>query len=322
MKHKARIALTAIGLLGLSLAAQAQNGERYITLASTTSTEQSGLFGHLLPVFAEATGIQVRVVAVGTGQAFEIARRGDADSLLVHDTAGEKTFVAEGYGTERADVMYNDFVIIGPDGDPASITEAESVTEALRRIAEAEAPFASRGDDSGTHRAELRLWEAAGVEPGGAWYRELGSGMGPTLNTAAAMDAYVMSDRATWVAFDNRQSLALLFEGDEALFNQYGSILIDPERHPHLKHDLAVQWHQWLLSEQGQQAIADFTVNGEPLFFPNANAPYYGLTPQTAPAAPRAHCSGSAAPRIRRGGPRRSAGSPAPRGRGAGRGAR
>jgi len=270
MQHKARIAMTAVSLLGLSMAAQAQDGERYITLASTTSTENSGLFDAIIPQFTETTGIDVRVVAVGTGQAFEIARRGDADSLLVHDTAGEERFVEEGYGTERADVMYNDFVIIGPDGDPAGIADAETVAEALSLIAEAEAPFASRGDDSGTNRAELRLWDSAGVEPGGEWYRELGSGMGPTLNTAAGMDAYVMSDRATWVAFDNPRDLELLFEGDDALFNQYGSILISAERHPHLKHDLAEQWHAWLLSEEGQQAIADFEVKGQQLFFPNA----------------------------------------------------
>ncbi|SDO69041.1 tungstate transport system substrate-binding protein [Halomonas shengliensis] len=277
MHHKTRIALTAIGILGLSMAAQAhaqgsesEDGEKYITLASTTSTENSGLFDAIIPQFTDKTGIEVRVVAVGTGQAFEIARRGDADSLLVHDTAGEERFVEEGYGTERANVMYNDFVIIGPGGDPAGIADAETVAEALQLIAEAEAPFASRGDDSGTNRAELRLWEAAGVEPGGEWYRELGSGMGPTLNTAAGMDAYVMSDRATWVAFENPQNLELLFEGDEALFNQYGSLLISEERHPHLKHDLAEQWHQWLLSAEGQQAIGDFTVNGQQLFFPNA----------------------------------------------------
>ncbi|WP_372612950.1 substrate-binding domain-containing protein [Halomonas sp.] len=268
--HKTSTTLTAIGLLSLSLAAQAQDGERYITLASTTSTENSGLFDAIIPQFTEATGIDVRVVAVGTGQAFEIARRGDADSLLVHDTVGEERFVEEGYGTERADVMYNDFVIIGPGGDPAGIVDAETVAAALSLIAGAEAPFASRGDDSGTNRAELRLWEAAGVEPGGEWYRELGSGMGPTLNTAAGMDAYVMSDRATWVAFDNPQNLELLFEGDDALFNQYGSVLIDPERHPYLKYDLAAQWHEWLLSEAGQQAIADFEVKGQQLFFPNA----------------------------------------------------
>jgi len=261
----------ALTLAAVSGAGPAQAGDDYIVLASTTSTEQSGLFGHLLPVFAAATGIQVRVVAVGTGQAFEIARRGDADSLLVHDTEGERRFIEEGYGTERADVMVNDFVILGPAEDPAGIAEAETVAQAMRRIAEAEAAFASRGDDSGTHRAEQRLWEAAGVAPGGRWYRELGSGMGPTLNTAAAMDAYVMSDRATWVAFENPQNLTLLFEGDEALLNQYGSLLLDPERHPHLKHDLASQWHQWLLSEEGQQAIADFALQGQQLFFPNAH---------------------------------------------------
>nr|WP_108446763.1 substrate-binding domain-containing protein [Halomonas denitrificans] len=256
--------------MGASLDASAQDEARFITLASTTSTQNSGLFDAILPRFREASDIEVRVVAVGTGQAFEIARRGDADSLLVHDTEGEERFVAEGYATERADVMYNDFVIVGPSDDPAGISDAQSIEEALSDIAEAEAPFASRGDDSGTNRAELRLWEAAGVEPGGEWYRELGSGMGPTLNTAAGMDAYAMSDRATWVAFDNRQNLALLFAGDEALFNQYGSLLIDPERHPHLKHDLAEQWHDWLLSEQGQAAIADFEVKGQQLFFPNA----------------------------------------------------
>lgn len=272
MHHKARSALTAITILGLSLSAHAQDGEPYITLASTTSTENSGLFDAIIPQFTDETGIEVRVVAVGTGQAFEIARRGDADSLLVHDTLGEERFVEEGYGTERADVMYNDFVLIGPGGDPAGIGEAESVAEALSLIAEAEAPFASRGDDSGTNRAELRLWDSAGVAPGGEWYRELGSGMGPTLNTAAGMDAYVMSDRATWVAFDNPQDLELLFEGDEALFNQYGSLRISEERHPHLKHDLAEQWHRWLLSEEGQQAIAEFEVQGEQLFFPNARS--------------------------------------------------
>ncbi|WP_245781500.1 substrate-binding domain-containing protein [Halomonas saccharevitans] len=258
--------------MAASLGANAQEEERHITLASTTSTQNSGLFDAIIPQFSEASDIEVRVVAVGTGQAFEIARRGDADSLLVHDTAGEERFVAEGYGTERADVMYNDFVIVGPSDDPAGIADAESIEEALSDIAAAEAPFASRGDDSGTNRAELRLWDAADVTPGGEWYRELGSGMGPTLNTAAGMDAYAMSDRATWVAFDNRQNLELLFAGDEALFNQYGSILMSEERHPHLKHDLAEQWHDWLLSEEGQAAIADFEVKGQQLFFPNAHA--------------------------------------------------
>ncbi|MBS9402279.1 substrate-binding domain-containing protein [Halomonas sp. TRM85114] len=268
--HKTGLILAAAGLAGLSMATQAQEGERFIILASTTSTENSGLFDAILPPFTEATDIEVRVVAVGTGQAFEIARRGDADSLLVHDTEGEKRFVDAGYATERADVMYNDFVVIGPGEDPANIGDADTVADAFGRIAEAVAPFASRGDDSGTHRAEQRLWEAAGVAPDGGWYRELGSGMGPTLNTAAGMDAYVLADRASWVAFENPQALELLFEGDEALFNQYGSLLLSAERHPHLKHDLAEQWHQWLLSHDGQQAIADFEVKGQQLFFPNA----------------------------------------------------
>ncbi len=267
MKKTLNLVLAGVTTLGLAFSAYA---EYYITLASTTSTENSGLFDSILPKFKEATGIEVRVVAVGTGQAFEIARRGDADSLLVHDTAGEQRFVENGYATERADVMYNDFVLIGPEDDPANVREAQSAAEAFGAIAEAEAPFASRGDDSGTNRAELRLWESAGVEPDGEWYRELGSGMGPTLNTAAAMDAYVMSDRATWVAFGNRQNLTLLFEGDEVLFNQYGSLLLSEEKHPHLKHGLAKQWHNWLLSDEGQQAIADFKVDGQQLFFPNA----------------------------------------------------
>lgn len=258
-----------VGIMIAGWATQA-HAEDYITLASTTSTENSGLFDAIVPLFEQATNIEVRVVAVGTGQAFEIARRGDADSLLVHDTAGEKTFVENGYATERADVMVNDFVLIGPVRDPAGIADAQSAVEALAAIARAEAPFASRGDDSGTHRAELRLWGEASVTPGGNWYRELGSGMGPTLNTAAAMDAYVMADRATWIAFENSQNLALLFEGDEVLFNQYGSLLLSEARHPHVKHDLAEQWHQWLLSDEGQQAIAAFEVNGQPVFFPNA----------------------------------------------------
>lgn len=266
MKKTLNLVLAAVTSLGLAFSAHAED---YITLASTTSTENSGLFDSILPKFKADTGIDVRVVAVGTGQAFEIARRGDADSLLVHDTAGEKRFVENGYASERADVMYNDFVLIGPADDPANISEADSAAEAFAAIAKAEAPFASRGDDSGTNRAELRLWKSAGIEPSGDWYRELGSGMGATLNTAAAMDAYVMSDRATWVAFKNPQNLELLYSGDKAMFNQYGSLLLSEEKHPDLKHDLARQWHNWLISKDGQQAIADFKVDGQQLFFPN-----------------------------------------------------
>lgn len=268
---KTTIACITVGAAGLITSGSLMANDDYIILASTTSTENSGLFGAIIPAFSAATGIEVRVVAVGTGQAFEIARRGDADSLLVHDTAGEEQFLADGYATERLDVMYNDFVIVGPLDDPAGISDSENVSDAMQRIAESESPFASRGDDSGTHRAELRLWEYAGITPQGGWYRELGSGMGPTLNTAAGMNAYAFTDRATWVAFENPQGLTLLFEGDDALFNQYGSLLLSAEQHPHLKHDLAAQWHEWLVSDQGQKAIADFEVAGQPLFFPNAN---------------------------------------------------
>ncbi|MFC7367501.1 substrate-binding domain-containing protein [Vreelandella zhaodongensis] len=260
------------GLVGLLWSASLLARDDFITLASTTSTENSGLFNAIIATFTDATGINVRVVAVGTGQAFEIARRGDADSLLVHDTAGEVQFIADGYASERLDVMYNDFVIVGPSDDPADVSSSDNVADALVRIAESESPFASRGDDSGTNRAELRLWKDAGITPQGAWYRELGSGMGPTLNTAAGMNAYSFTDRATWVAFQNPQDLVLLFEGDDALFNQYASVLLSEQQHPHLKHALAAQWHQWLVSEKGQQAIADFNVNGQPLFFPNAQS--------------------------------------------------
>ncbi|MCA1773551.1 MAG: substrate-binding domain-containing protein [Halomonas sp.] len=263
--------VTSASLLILAWGGLALADNDYITLASTTSTENSGLFEAIIPQFTDKTDIDVRVVAVGTGQAFETARRGDADSLLVHDTAGEEQFVADGYATERQNVMYNDFVIVGPSDDPAGIEDSDSIDDAMQRIAESQSPFASRGDDSGTHRAELRLWESAGIEADGDWYRELGSGMGPTLNTAAGMDAYSFTDRATWVAFENPQDLTLLYEGDEALFNQYGSLLISEEQHPHLKHDLAEQWHEWLLSDEGQAAIADYEVDGQQLFFPNAD---------------------------------------------------
>lgn len=257
-------------IIGFGLLGAAQAEDQFITIASTTSTEQSGLFGYILPKFKEASGIDVRVVAVGTGQAFAIARRGDADALLVHDTAGEEKFVAEGYGTKRADVMYNDFILIGPANDPAKVHDADNVKDAFTRIANTKSPFASRGDDSGTHRSEQRIWESAGIKPQAPWYRELGSGMGPTLNTAAGMNAYVLADRGTWIAFDNRQDLKILFEGDKVLFNQYGSVLINPERHPHLKHKLAQQWHDWLISREGQNAIASYKLRGDQLFFPNA----------------------------------------------------
>lgn len=271
-KAAMRHALLAGWLAMLVTASAGAESGRSLTLASTTSTQASGLFDHLIPRFRAQTGIDVHVVAVGTGQAFEIGRRGDADALLVHDTDAERAFVEQGHGVERADVMYNDFVLVGPASDPAHIAEAATATQALRRIADHQAAFASRGDDSGTHRAELDLWSSAGLpEPVGSWYRELGSGMGATLNTAAGMNAYTMTDRASWIAFDNRQELALLFEGDEALFNQYGSLLANPKHHPHLDHELAEQWHRWLISDAGQRAIASYRLRAQQLFFPNAD---------------------------------------------------
>jgi len=257
-----------LSALVLSAAGPLAAGTPFIILASTTSTEQSGLFQHIVPQFTARTGIEVRVVAVGTGQAFAIGRRGDVDALLVHHRAGEERFVAEGYGSERRDVMYNDFVLIGPRADPAGVTQAVSIQEALVRIAESNSAFASRGDDSGTHRKELELWGTARIEPSGRWYRQLGSGMGPTLNTAAAMGAYVLADRGTWLSFRNRQDLVIVFEGDEALFNPYGSIPVNPERFDWVKADLAQQWHDWLVAPEGQAAIAEYRIDGEPLFFP------------------------------------------------------
>lgn len=263
--------LGCLGLLSLGLAGPLPAQDRSIVVASTTSTENSGLFAHILPLFRAATGIEVRVIAVGTGQAFAIARNGDADSVLVHDTIGEAKLVSDGVALERRNVMYNDYVIVGPADDPAGIRGAVGAADAFSRIAGRQSVFVSRGDDSGTHRAEVRIWQQAGVSPRGSWYRELGSGMGATLNTAVAMQAYVLADRGTWLSFHNRQDLEVLFEGDPALFNQYGSVLLDPARHPHLRHDLASQWHTWLLSEAGQSAIASFRLHGASLFFPNAD---------------------------------------------------
>jgi tungstate transport system substrate-binding protein len=272
--HRRSVVLGALlaAALGLTLGpAIAQ--DKYITVASTTSTENSGLFGHILPMFQDETGIQVRVVAVGTGQAIELARNGDADVLFVHHKPSEEQFVADGFGVERHEVMYNDFVIVGPASDPAGIKGGKDAVAALENIAEAKAPFASRGDDSGTHKAELALWDEAGVDVAGAsgtWYRETGSGMGPTLNTAAGMDAYALTDRGTWLSFENPQNLAIVVEGDPRLFNQYGIILVNPEKHPHVKADLGQTFIDWVLSDGGQQAIADFQINGQQAFFPNA----------------------------------------------------
>ena len=268
-------------LLLASTSALSQPGPRspysadpgFIVMASTTSTEQSGLFSHLLPRFTARTGIQVRVVALGTGQAIAVAQRGDADLLLVHDKTAEERFVAEGYGMSRRDVMVNDFVVVGPRTDPAGVAGLRDVVRAFEQIAQSRQPFLSRGDRSGTHAAELRFWKSAGLEPKlirGGWYRETGSGMGPTLNIAAAMNAYALTDRGTWLNFRNRGDLKVLVEGDERLFNQYGVIVINPARHPHVKLRQAQAFADWVVSDEGQQAISDYKIGGESLFIANA----------------------------------------------------
>ena len=245
----------------------------FITVASTTSTEQSGLFKHLLPVFEKQAGFQVRVVALGTGQALDMGRRGDADVVFVHAKALEEKFIAEGHGVKRYEVMYNDFVLVGPKSDPARIAGTKDIAAALRKIQEARAPFVSRGDRSGTHFAELELWTAAGVDIGkarGAWYRSTGSGMGPALNAAAGMSAYVLADRGTWLAFRNRSELLVAVEGDRRLFNQYGVMLVNPARHSHVKKDMGQAFIDWLVSPEGQAAIAAYRIAGEQAFFPSA----------------------------------------------------
>ena len=247
--------------------------EPFINVASTTSTEQSGLFKHLLPEFQKDTGIAVRVVAVGTGQALDIGKRGDADVVFVHDKAAEEKWLAEGNGVKRYPVMYNDFVLIGPKADPAHVAGGKDITVALKKVSEAKSPFVSRADKSGTHSAELRLWKYAGVDIAtakGPWYRETGSGMGPALNTAAGLDAYILSDRGTWLNFHNRGNLTIVVEGDKRLFNQYGVMLVNPAKHPNVKKDLGQKFIDWLVSERGQDVIASYKINGEQVFFPNA----------------------------------------------------
>ena len=259
----------AVGVLLTLSSAIAQ--DKTIVMASTTSTEQSGLFTHLLPRFKQATGIDVRVVAVGTGQALDMARRGDADVVFVHDTAAEEKFVADGFALKREAVMFNDFVLIGPAADPAKVA-GNNMAEALRKLASTGAPFLSRGDKSGTHAAELRLWATAGLNPAApklAHYKECGCGMGAALNMAASSNAYVLSDRGTWLSFKNRAGLAILVEGDKSLFNQYGVMVVNPAKHSHVKHALAQQFAAWLTSNVGQAAIAEYRIGGQALFFPN-----------------------------------------------------
>jgi len=267
------IAAVATSALLVLVAGPVAALDKFIVVASTTSTEQSGLFGSLLPAFEKNTGIKARVVALGTGQALDMARRGDADVVFVHDLAAEEKFVAEGFGVKRMPVMYNDFVLIGPKSDPANIAGSKDILDALRKIELSQSPFASRGDKSGTHGAELRYWKAARVDldaKKGPWYRDTGSGMGPTLNTASSMNAYVLADRGTWLAFRNRGELAILVEGDQKLFNQYGVMLVNPARHPHVKKDLGQTFVDWVVSPQGQAAIANYKIEGQQLFFPNA----------------------------------------------------
>jgi tungstate transport system substrate-binding protein len=267
--------LLATLVVAVALAQRAGAEQPFIVLQSTTSTENSGLFKHILPLFKEKTGIEVRVVAVGTGQALKNAERGDGDVVLVHDKAAEQNFVAAGFGVKRHDVMFNDYVIVGPREDPAGIAGLKDAAAALRKIAGADAPFASRGDDSGTHKAELKLWQAAGVDAkaaSGTWYRETGSGMGPTLNTAAGMNAYALTDRGTWLNFKNPGVLEVLVDGDRRLFNQYGVTLVNPAKHPNVKAEAGQKFVDWLIGPEGQAAIASYKINGQQLFFPNAPA--------------------------------------------------
>jgi len=273
LKPSLRRALSALlAAAGLAAAGVATAQDRFIVMASTTSTEQSGLFGHLLPLFKQASGIDVRVVAVGTGQALDTGRRGDADVVFVHDTVAEEKFVAEGFSRKRLPVMYNDFVLIGPSADPAK-AQGRDIAAALGKLATAGAVFVSRGDKSGTHAAELRLWKLAGIDPAAArpaGYRECGCGMGPALNMASSTNAYVLADRGTWLSFKNRGELKVLVEGDKTLFNQYGVMVVDAARHPHVKQALAQTFVDWVTSSAGQTAIAAYKIGGEQLFFPNA----------------------------------------------------
>ena len=269
-----RLVLAAALAAALSGMAFAQ--DKSIVVSSTTSTQDSGLFGHILPLFKAKTGIDVKVVSQGTGQALDTGRRGDADVVFVHAKSQEDKFVADGFGVKRHPVMYNDFILIGPKNDPAGVKGAKDIVAALKAIKETGAPFISRGDKSGTHSAELNLWKAAGIDIAkekGPWYKEIGQGMGAALNTASASNAYVLADRGTWLSFKNRGDLVIAVEGDKRLFNQYGVILVNPQKHAHIKKDNGQQLIDWLISPEGQKAIADFKINGEQLFYPNANDP-------------------------------------------------
>ena len=267
LKRRLLLAATALAVL-TPLAAQ----DKFITVASTTSTEQSGLFKHVLPIFEQQTGVKVRVVAQGTGQALDMGRRGDADVVFVHDPAAEKKFVDDGFGVNYKQVMYNDFVLIGPKADPAKVAGGKDILAALKQVEAAKAPFVSRADKSGTHAAELRYWKSAGIDIAkqkGPWYKETGSGMGPALNTASSMGGYILADRGTWLSFKNRGDLVILVEGDQKLFNQYGIMLVNPAKHAHVKQDFGSAFIRWVVSPEGQKAIAEYKIGGEQLFFPN-----------------------------------------------------
>jgi tungstate transport system substrate-binding protein len=273
-------ALVAFGLMAPALAQTVQttppSTQRSITVSSTTSTQDSGLFNHILPIFKTKTGIEVKVVSQGTGQALDTGKRGDADVVFVHARAQELSFVAEGFGIERKPVMYNDFVLIGPKADPAGIKGMKDIAAALKAIAGKQSPFVSRGDRSGTHAAELNLWKLASIDiekSKGPWYREIGQGMGAALNTSGAMGAYVLADRATWISFRNRGDMEIVVEGDRRLFNQYGIMLVNPAKHPHVKASEGQAFVDWLVSPEGQRAIADYRIDGQQLFFPNAKQP-------------------------------------------------
>ncbi len=269
-----KIALAGVFAFASLSASVAQ--EKSIVVASTTSTQDSGLFGHILPLFKAKTGIDVKVIALGTGQALDTARRGDADVVFVHAKSAEEKFLSEGYGVKRYPVMYNDFILVGPKSDPAGVKGTKDVVAGLKTLKQKEAPFISRGDKSGTHLAEVGLWKAAGIDIAvdkGPWYKEIGQGMGAALNTASASNAYVLTDRGTWLSFKNRGELVIAIEGDKRLFNQYGVMLVNPEKHPTVKKELGQQFIDWLISAEGQKAIADYKINGEQLFYPNASDP-------------------------------------------------
>jgi tungstate transport system substrate-binding protein len=269
-----RMLIAAVAAAAVLSGAPVSAQDKSIVVSSTTSTQDSGLFGHILPLFKQKTGIEVKVIAQGTGQALDTGRRGDADVVFVHAKSAEEKFLAEGQGVKRHPVMYNDFVLIGPKGDPAGIKGMKDVGAALKAIMAKGAPFISRGDRSGTHIAEINLWKASGVDiekEQGPWYKSIGQGMGAALNTAGASNAYVLSDRGTWISFKNKGDLVIAVEGDKRLFNQYGVMLVNPEKHPNVKKDLGQQFIDWLVSREGQKAIADYKINGEQLFYPNAN---------------------------------------------------